>query len=105
MPLHREAEANENITISITARASDTLDDEEETVIPVMPPTVDLSIPDTGIIFDKIDSVKFKDVELYGEGLSPADSSRTFEDIKDIKKRLKVKEEKKKELKRKFQRL
>ena len=88
MPLHREAEANENITISITARASDTLDDEEETVIPVMPPTVDLSIPDTGIIFDKIDSVKFKDVELYGEGLSPADSSRTFEDIKRYKEAL-----------------
>ena len=85
MPLHREAEANENITISITARASDTLDDEEA---PMMPPTVDLSIPDTGVTFNKIDSVIFKDVELYGEGLSPADSSRTFEDIKKYKEAL-----------------
>lgn len=85
MPLHREAEANENITISVTARASDTLDDEEA---PMMPPTVDLSIPDTGVTFNKIDSVIFKDVELYGEGLSPADSSRTFEDIKKYKEAL-----------------
>ena len=88
MPLHREAEANENITISITARASDTLDEAAEEIVPVMPPTVDLSIPDTGIIFDKIDSVKFKDVELYGEGLSPADSVRTFEDVKRYKEAL-----------------
>lgn len=88
MPLHREAEANENITISITARASDTLDDTAEEIVPVMPPTVDLSIPDTGIIFDKIDSVRFKDVELYGEGLSPADSVRTFEDVKRYKEAL-----------------
>ncbi|TKZ35849.1 flagellar filament capping protein FliD [Brachyspira catarrhinii] len=88
MPLHREAEANENITISITARASDTLDETAEEIVPVMPPTVDLSIPDTGIIFDKIDSVKFKDVELYGEGLSPADSVRTFEDVKKYKEAL-----------------
>lgn len=87
MPLHREAEANENITISITARASDTLDNVEE-VVPIMPPTIDLSIPDTGIIFDKIDSVRFKDVELYGEGLSPADSVRTFEDVKRYKEAL-----------------
>lgn len=87
MPLHREAEANENITISITARASDTLDNVEE-VAPIMPPTIDLSIPDTGIIFDKIDSVRFKDVELYGEGLSPADSVRTFEDVKRYKEAL-----------------
>lgn len=85
MPLHREAEANENITISVTARASDTLDDED---VPIMPPTVDLSIPDTGVTFNKIDSVIFKDVELYGEGLSPADSSRTFEDIKKYKEAL-----------------
>ena len=82
LPLHREAEANENITLSITARVSDTLDDEEA---PIMPPTVDLSIPDTGMTFNKIDSVIYKDVELYGEGLSPADSSRTFEDIKKYK--------------------
>ena len=82
LPLHREAEANENITLSITARVSDTLDDEEA---PIMPPTVDLSIPDTGLTFNKIDSVIYKDVELYGEGLSPADSSRTFEDIKKYK--------------------
>ena len=88
MPLHREAEANENITISITARASDTLDETAEEIVPVMPPTVDLSIPDTGIIFDKIDSVRFKDVELYGEGLSPADSVRTFEDVKRYKEEL-----------------
>ena len=88
MPLHREAEANENITISITARASDTLDETAEEIVPVMPPTVDLSIPDTGIIFDKIDSVRFKDVELYGEGLSPADSVRTFEDVKRYKEAL-----------------
>ena len=88
MPLHREAEANENITISITARASDTLDETAEEIVPVMPPTVDLSIPDTGIIFDKIDSVRFKDVELYGEGLSPADSVRTFEDVKKYKEAL-----------------
>ena len=88
MPLHREAEANENITISITARASDTLDDTAEEIVPVMPPTVDLSIPDTGIIFDKIDSVRFKDVELYGEGLSPADSVRTFEDVRRYKEAL-----------------
>lgn len=87
MPLHREAEANENITISITARVSDNLDEAEE-IVPIMPPTVDLSIPDTGITFDKIDSVKFKDVELYGEGLSPADSSRTFEDIKKYREAL-----------------
>ena len=85
MPLHREAEANENITISITARASDSLDDEDA---PIIPPTVDLSIPDTGVTFNKIDSVIFKDVELYGEGLSPADSSRTFEDIKKYKEAL-----------------
>ena len=85
MPLHREAEANENITISITARASDSLDDEDA---PMIPPTVDLSIPDTGVTFNKIDSVIFKDVELYGEGLSPADSSRTFEDIKKYKEAL-----------------
>ena len=82
IPLHREAEANENIALSITARVSDNLDEEE---VPVMPPTVDLSIPDTGVTFNKIDSVKYKDVELYGEGLSPADSSRTFEDIKKYK--------------------
>ena len=82
LPLHREAEANENITLSITARVSDTLEDEEA---PIMPPTVDLSIPDTGMTFNKIDSVIYKDVELYGEGLSPADSSRTFEDIKKYK--------------------
>lgn len=88
MPLHREAEANENIMISITARASDTLDESAEEIVPVMPPTVDLSIPDTGIIFDKIDSVKFKDVELYGEGLSPADSLRSFEDVKKYKEAL-----------------
>ena len=88
MPLHREAEATENITISITARASDTLDETAEEIVPVMPPTVDLSIPDTGIIFDKIDSVRFKDVELYGEGLSPADSVRTFEDVKRYKEAL-----------------
>ena len=88
MPLHREAEANENITISITARASDTLDETAEEIVPVMPPTVDLSIPDTGIIFDKIDSVRFKDVELYGEGLSPADSVRTFEDVRRYKEAL-----------------
>ena len=88
MPLHREAEANENIMISITARASDTLDETAEEIVPVMPPTVDLSIPDTGIIFDKIDSVKFKDVELYGEGLSPADSLRSFEDVKKYKEAL-----------------
>ena len=88
MPLHREAEANENIMISITARASDTLDESAEEIVPVMPPTVDLSIPDTGIIFDKIDSVKFKDVELYGEGLSPADSLRSFEDVKRYKEAL-----------------
>ena len=88
MPLHREAEANENIMISITARASDTLDESVEEIVPVMPPTVDLSIPDTGIIFDKIDSVKFKDVELYGEGLSPADSLRSFEDVKRYKEAL-----------------
>ena len=88
MPLHREAEATENITISITARASDTLDETAEEIVPVMPPTVDLSIPDTGIIFDKIDSVRFKDVELYGEGLSPADSVRTFEDVKKYKEAL-----------------
>ena len=88
MPLHREAEANENITISITARASDTLDDTAEEIVPVMPPTVDLSIPDTGIIFDKIDSVRFKDVELYGEGLSPADNVRTFEDVRRYKEAL-----------------
>ena len=88
MPLHREAEANENIVISITARASDTLDESAEEIVPVMPPTVDLSIPDTGIIFDKIDSVKFKDVELYGEGLSPADSLRSFEDVKKYKEAL-----------------
>ena len=87
MPLHREAEANENITISITARASDTLDDVDEEA-PIMPPTVDLSIPDTGLTFNKIDSVIYKDVELYGEGLSPADSSRTFEDIKKYKEAL-----------------
>ena len=59
MPLHREAEANENITISITARASDTLDDADEEA-PIMPPTVDLSIPDTGLTFNKIDSVIYK---------------------------------------------
>ena len=88
MPLHREAEANENITISITARASDTLDETAEEIVPVMPPTVDLSIPDTGIIFDKIDSVRFKDVELYGEGLSPADNVRTFEDVRRYKEAL-----------------
>ena len=88
MPLHREAEANENIMISITARVSDTLDETAEEIVPVMPPTVDLSIPDTGIIFDKIDSVKFKDVELYGEGLSPADSLRSFEDVKKYKEAL-----------------
>ena len=88
MPLHREAEVNENITISITARASDTLDETAEEIVPVMPPTVDLSIPDTGIIFDKIDSVRFKDVELYGEGLSPADSVRTFEDVRRYKEAL-----------------
>ncbi len=88
MPLHREAEASENIMISITARASDTLDESVEEIVPVMPPTVDLSIPDTGIIFDKIDSVKFKDVELYGEGLSPADSLRSFEDVKRYKEAL-----------------
>ncbi|PCG18745.1 flagellar filament capping protein FliD [Brachyspira sp. G79] len=86
LPLHREAEANENITLSITARVSDTLDDAEEP--PIMPPTVDLSIPDTGVTFNKIDSVIYKDVELYGEGLSPADSSRTFEDIKKYKEAL-----------------
>ena len=86
LPLHREAEANENITLSITARVSDSLDDAEEP--PVMPPTVDLSIPDTGVTFNKIDSVIYKDVELYGEGLSPADSSRTFEDIKKYKEAL-----------------
>lgn len=83
LPLHREAEVNENITLSITARASDSLDDAIEA--PIMPPTVDLSIPDTGLTFNKIDSVIYKDVELYGEGLSPADSSRTFEDIKKYK--------------------
>ena len=88
MPLHREAEVNENITISITARASDTLDETAEEIVPVMPPTVDLSIPDTGIIFDKIDSVRFKDVELYGEGLSPADNVRTFEDVRRYKEAL-----------------
>ncbi|MDO6994875.1 flagellar filament capping protein FliD [Brachyspira innocens] len=86
LPLHREAEANENITLSITARVSDSLDDAEEP--PIMPPTVDLSIPDTGVTFNKIDSVIYKDVELYGEGLSPADSSRTFEDIKKYKEAL-----------------
>lgn len=88
MPLHREAEANENITVSITVRASDNLEDTEEIAPPIIPPTVDLSIPDTGIIFDKIDSVRFKDVELYGEGLSPADSARTFEDVKRYKEEL-----------------
>ena len=86
LPLHREAEANENITLSITARVSDSLDDAEEP--PIIPPTVDLSIPDTGVTFNKIDSVIYKDVELYGEGLSPADSSRTFEDIKKYKEAL-----------------
>ncbi|WP_295155868.1 flagellar filament capping protein FliD [uncultured Brachyspira sp.] len=85
LPLHREAEANENITLSITARVSDSLDEEEA---PIMPPTSDLSIPDTGLTFDKVDSVIYKDVELYGEGLSPADSSRTFEDIKKYKEAL-----------------
>lgn len=89
LPLHREAEANPNITISITARVS-TGDDEDmvDEAPPIIPPTVDLSIPDTGVVFDKIDSVKFKDVELYGEGLSPADSSRTFEDIKKYQEAL-----------------
>ena len=86
MPLHREAESKESLTLSITVRASNSLENSEEP--PIMPPTVDLSIPDTGVIFNKIDSITYKDVELYGEGLSPADSTRTFEDIKKYKEAL-----------------
>lgn len=81
LPLDKEALANTNITISLTARVDDRNNPNEETP-PLIPPTVTLSIPDTGVLFDKIDSVKFKDVELYGEGLSPADNARTFEDAK-----------------------
>lgn len=81
LPLDKEALANTNITVSLTARVDDKNNPTEE-MPPLLPPTVTLSIPDTGVLFDKIDSVKFKDVELYGEGLSPADNARTFEDAK-----------------------
>lgn len=80
MPLDREAEGNKGIRISFTSRLA--TKDEVVEEAPLLPPTVNFSIPDTGALFDKIDSIKFKDVELYGEGLSPAENNRTLEEIK-----------------------
>lgn len=82
IPLSKEAAADSNITMSLTIRVNDKQNPVEDIPPPLIPTTVTLSVPDTGLVFNKVDSVKYKDVELYGEGLSPADNNRTFEEAK-----------------------
>ena len=79
-PLDKETLNSTNVTISLSARINDKLNNEE----PITISKKTLEIPDTGILYDEIDGVIFDDIELFGEGLSPSENNRHLEKNKNM---------------------
>jgi len=84
-PLDKETQESTNVTISFSVRMNDKLNDAP----PISISKKTFSIPDTGILYDDIDSVVYGDIELFGEGLSPGENNRNLEKNKNLNKKLK----------------
>lgn len=80
IPLDREAEGGNPIAVSFLIRMAEKGSELVEE--PILAPSSGLLLPDSGVLFEEIDNLKFEDIELYGEGLSPSENTKTFEEIK-----------------------
>lgn len=80
-PLDKEAEFDNNIEITLSVRINDKSNPTEEPA-PIIAPSRGISIPDTGTLYDEVDSVVFGDIELFGEGLTPSENNRNLEENK-----------------------
>lgn len=90
VPLKREANGNENLTLSLTIRIAE--NGATDFDAPLLPPVVNLGtaikIPNQGVQFNKIDGVKFADIEIYGESIFPFTEDRPFENAKKFNEAL-----------------
>ncbi len=80
IPLDREAEGGNPIAISFSVRMAEKGSELIEE--PILSPNSEILLPDSGVLFEEIDNLTFEDIELYGEGLSPSENTKTFEEIK-----------------------
>ena len=89
--LHREAMGNANLTLSLSAKIQDS-NITNDTSSPIITNTINVTnevvIPNQSLDFNNVDSIKFGDIELQGESISPFAEERAFENAKDYNQSL-----------------
>ncbi len=89
--LNTEAIGNANLTLSLSAKIQDS-NITNDTSSPIITNTINVTneivIPNQSLDFNNVDSIKFGDIELQGESLSPFAEERAFENAKDYNQSL-----------------